>query len=83
MHVPEDDHPLPRLRAPLTIADAMVLEADSPAHLLRLARDPKIGRYLLARVDDSSALVDVGAERALASALRAAGVPVKVLRIEP
>jgi hypothetical protein len=61
MHAPEEDHPLPRLRARLTISDAMVLEAESPAHLLRLARDPKMGRYLLARVDDTTALVDVSA----------------------
>jgi glyoxylase-like metal-dependent hydrolase (beta-lactamase superfamily II) len=79
----DDAHPLPRLRTPTAIAEAMLLETDSAAHLLRLARDPKIGRYLLARVGDRAALVDPGTERALADALRASGQPAKVVKAGP
>lgn len=77
----EDTHPLPVLPTPIVLADATLLEVDSPAHLLRLARDPKIGRHLLARIGDRMALVDRDAERALVAALRAGGHAVKLAKV--
>lgn len=67
------DHLLPRLRGHGAIENATLLEVESPAQLVALARDPKTARYLLARIDDHTALVDPGAEDALFAALRAAG----------
>jgi len=81
--VADDSHPLPLLPSPIGIRAATVLEADSAAHLLRLVRDPKIARHLLARIGDRKALVDRGAEAALATALRTGGHRVKVVRGEP
>lgn len=52
---------------------AAVLESADPAQLLELAANPKIGRYLLARLCDTVALVDPGREEELAAALLAAG----------
>lgn len=52
---------------------AAVLESADPAQLLELAANPKIGRYLLARLSDTVALVDPGREEELAAALLAAG----------
>ena len=69
----DDAHPLPPLRSPAVLGDVTVLEVDSPAQLVRLALDPSIGRYLLARLSDVAALVDPGCEAALITALRAAG----------
>lgn len=60
-----------------------VLEAESATHLLRMVSDPKIGRHLLARIGDHKALVDRGAEAALAAALRAGGHRVKLTRGQP
>lgn len=77
------DHPLPKLTGRISWPGAMLLEADSPAHLLRLARDPKIGRYLLVRLDERTALVDNGCERALVSALKSGGHTVKVSKGAP
>lgn len=79
----EADHPLPKLAGRISWPAAMVLEADSPAHLLRLARDPKIGRYLLVRLDDRTALVDNDGERALVAALKSGGHTVKVSKAAP
>lgn len=69
----DDAHPLPPLRSPAVLSDVTVLEVDAPAQLVRLARDPSVGRYLLARLSDTVALVDPGCEGALVDALRAAG----------
>lgn len=79
----EADHPLPKLSGRIAWPDATLLEAHSPAHLLRLARDPKIGRYLLLRIDERTALVDTNCERALVSALKSGGHTVKVSKGAP
>ncbi|MBI2392257.1 MAG: hypothetical protein HYV09_21900 [Deltaproteobacteria bacterium] len=79
----DDSHPLPLLPWPVGIRAATVLEAESATHLLRLVRDPKIGRHLLARIGDRKALVDRGGEAALAAAIRTGGHRVKVTRCEP
>ena len=50
-----------------------VLEVTEPTQLLELAANPKIRRYLLARLSDTVALVEPGSEDALAKALLAAG----------
>ena len=64
--------------------DGSVLEAQDVAQLLELARDPKIGRYLLARLSDTVALVDPGAEEELVKALRAAGHTPRIAKgVEP
>ncbi len=53
--------------------NAAVLEVSHPAQLLELAADPKIRRYLLARLSDTAALVDPGHAESLEAALLAAG----------
>lgn len=50
-----------------------LLEAADPMKLAELAANPKIRRYLLARVSDTVALVDPGHAEALARALLAEG----------
>ncbi|MBI5365766.1 MAG: hypothetical protein HZA54_01910 [Planctomycetes bacterium] len=50
-----------------------LLEVDEPARLVRIARDARLGRYLLGRLSDTVALVDPGGADALAAALLAAG----------
>lgn len=74
----EDFDRLPRLSGPIALADATLLEASSPEHLARLARDPRIGRHLLARLDDRTALVCPDAVRALVTALREGGHGVRL-----
>jgi hypothetical protein len=72
-------HPLDRVLpllepdAPAVLANAEILEVQDMAQLLELSRDPKIGRYLLARLSDTVALIDPGAQEDLIKALRAAG----------
>jgi len=58
---------------PAVLADAVVVEVQDMAQLLEISRDPKIARYLLARLSDTIALVDPGAEEELVKALRASG----------
>ena len=53
--------------------DVAVLEVRDKAQFVELASDPKIRRYLLARLSDQTALVDPGAEDALTKALLAEG----------
>lgn len=65
--------PLLEPDAPAVLADAAVLEVESLAQLVELSRDPRIGRYLLARLSDTVALVDPGRKEDLVTALRAAG----------
>jgi hypothetical protein len=59
--------------------NAAVLEVAEPAQLAELAADPRIGRYLLARLSDNIALVDPGHAREMESALLDAGHTPKVL----
>ena len=72
-------HPLDRVLpllepdAPAVLANAEILEVQDMLQLLELSRDPKIGRYLLARLSDTVALIDPGAQEDLIKALRAAG----------
>ncbi|MFH0900507.1 MAG: hypothetical protein V2A73_07750, partial [Pseudomonadota bacterium] len=63
---------------PSVLADATILEVQDVAQLLELGRDPRIGRYLLARLSDTMALVDPGADESLVKALRAAGHTPKI-----
>lgn len=65
--------PLLEPDAPSVLANAEVLEVQEMAQLMELSRDPKIGRYLLARLSDTTALVDPGSVDELVKALRAAG----------
>ncbi len=58
---------------PAVLVDAAFLEVESLAQLVELSRDPRIGRHLLARLSDTVALIDPGAEEELVKALRAAG----------
>jgi hypothetical protein len=53
--------------------DVAVLEASEPAQLVELASDPKVRRYLIARLSDTVALIDPGRTEALAKALLAEG----------
>jgi hypothetical protein len=53
--------------------NATVLEVSDQTHLVELASNPKIRRYLLARLSERLALVDPGAEDALTKALLAEG----------
>ncbi len=69
------DELLPLLEAEraAVLARADVLEVEDLAALVALARDPRIGKHLLARLSDTVALVDPGARDDLVAALRAAG----------
>ena len=73
---------LPRLHPdrPEVHEHAAVLEAADPAQLIELAANPKIRRYLLARLSDTVALVDPGHADALAKALLAEGQTPKMLK---
>jgi hypothetical protein len=59
--------------------NAAVLEVAEPAQLAELAADPRIRRYLLARLSDTVALVDPGHARDMERALLDAGHTPKVL----
>ncbi len=50
-----------------------VLEVTDPAQLAELAANPRVRRYLLARLSDTVALVDPGSVDALAKVLLAEG----------
>lgn len=83
-------HPLDRFLpllepdAPAVLVEAEVLEVRETAQLLELARDPRIARFLLARLSDTAALVDPGAAGDLLEALRAAGhTPRTAIGVEP
>ena len=65
--------PLLEPDAPAVLANAELLEVQDMAQLLELSRDPKVGRFLIARLSDTVALIDPGAEENLIKALRAAG----------
>ncbi len=70
-------HPLDSWLAMLegrgAVKDACVLEVAESAQLVELARDPRVGRFLLGRISDTVALVDPGREEELLKALRACG----------
>ena len=69
---------------PAVLTNAAILEVQGLAQLLELSRDPKIGRHLLARLSDTVALIDPGAEEELIKALRAAGqTPRTAKGVEP
>jgi len=59
--------------------NAAVVEVAEPAQLAELAADPRIGRYLLARLSDTVALVDPGHARDVERALLDAGHTPKVV----
>jgi hypothetical protein len=71
--------PLLKTDGPELHLNAAVLEVADPAQLAELAADPRIGRYLLARLSDTIALVDPGHAREMESALLDAGHTPKVL----
>lgn len=57
-----------------------VLEVNDAAQLAELASDPKIRRYLLARLSDTVALIDPGHVDALAKALLTGGHTPKLVK---
>ena len=59
--------------------NAAIVEVAEPAQLAELAADPRILRYLLARLSDTVALVDPGHAREVETALLGAGHTPKVL----
>jgi hypothetical protein len=73
---------LPRLHPhrPEVHEHAAVLEVAEPAQLLELAANPKVRRYLLARLSDTVALVDPGHADALAKVLLAEGHTPKMVK---
>lgn len=76
--------PLLGAEGPAVLADAAVLEVRDLAQLLEFGRDPRVGRFLIARLSDTVALVDPGAEEDLVKALRAAGhTPRTAKGVEP
>lgn len=76
--------PLLESEGPAVLTNAALLEVQDLAQLLELSRDPRIGRHLLARLSDTVALVDPGAEELLVKALRVAGhTPRTVKGVEP
>ncbi|MGH9395302.1 MAG: hypothetical protein ACRD18_00410 [Terriglobia bacterium] len=60
--------------------NAAIVEVAEPAQLAELAADPRIRRYLLARLSDTTALVDPGHARDVERALLEAGHTPKALR---
>ena len=58
---------------PAVLENADVLEVREMAQLLELSRNPKICRYLLARLSDTVALIEPGAADDLVKAMRVAG----------
>jgi hypothetical protein len=62
--------------------NAAVLEVTDRAQLAELAADPRIRRYLLARLSDTAAIIDPGHAQAVESALLDAGHTPKVLKGE-
>jgi len=76
--------PLLELRQTVLHENVTVLEANDVAQLAELAVNPKIRRYLLARLSDTVALVDPGHAEVLAKALLAEGhTPKMVKGIQP
>ncbi len=64
--------------------NAAVLEVNDLTQLLELASNPKVRRYLLARLSDTVALIDPGHEDALAKALLSQGhTPKMVTGVSP
>ena len=59
--------------------NAAIVEVAEPAQLAELAADPRIRRYILARLSDTVALVDPGHAREVETALLGAGHTPKVL----
>jgi hypothetical protein len=72
--------PLLQPDGPELHVNAALLEVAEPALLAELAADPRIRRYLLARLSDTVVLVDPGHARDLESALLDADHTPKVLR---
>ena len=62
--------------------NAAILEVAQMSQLAELAADAKVRKYLLARLSDTTALVDPGREQELEDALRAAGHTPKLLEGE-
>ena len=71
--------PLLQPECPELHLNAAVVEVAEAAQLAELAADPRIRRYLLARLSDTVALVDPGRARDLEAALLDAGHTPKVL----
>ena len=71
--------PLLQPEGPELHLNAAIVEVAEPAQLAELAADPRIGRYLLARLSDTVALVDPGHARDVERALLDAGHTPKVV----
>ena len=71
--------PLLQPKQPELHLNAAVVEVAEPSQLAELAADPRIRRYLLARLSDTVALVDPGRAGDLEAALLEAGHTPKVL----
>lgn len=79
------DRLLPQLEpaGPELHLNAAIVEVSEPMLLAELAADPRIRRYLLARISDTVALVDPGHSRDVEKALLDAGHTPKVLSGDP
>ena len=71
--------PLLQPEGPELHLNAAVVEVAEPAQLAELAADPRIRRYLLARLSDTVALVDPGHAQDVERALLDAGHTPKVV----
>ena len=71
--------PLLQPHQPEVLLNAAVVEVAAPSQLAELAADPRIRRFLLARLSDTAALVDPGRAGDLEAALLEAGHTPKVL----
>jgi hypothetical protein len=76
----DDLLPLLQVRRPELYENVAVLEVADLPQLLELAANPKIRRYLLARLSDTVALIDPGYVDALAKTLLAEGHTPKLVR---
>ena len=71
--------PLLQPEGPELHLNAAIVEVAEPAQLVELAANPRIRRFLLARLSDTVALVDPGHAGEIEAALLAAGHTPKVL----
>jgi hypothetical protein len=65
--------PLLTVERPAVLNSAALIEVETLAQLVELCRNPRVCRFLLARLSDTVALIDPNADQLLVDALREAG----------
>jgi hypothetical protein len=65
--------PLLAVERPAVLNGVALMEVETLAQLVELCRNPRVCRFLLARLSDTVALIDADADQLLVEALREAG----------